>query len=118
MSVVRRTYEVFVGESAPPLKLFLRENGVLIPGLATGHTFVLKVATMEDVVLFTKSSSITGQAGSGFAPLGTPNVIVQWAVADELDKLSEGTFRAQLAITDSDNRVRYVQWLIHARATF
>lgn len=110
------TYEVFVGESLPDLGLFLRENGQLIAGLASGATFELKVASLEGDVLFSKTTGITGQAGTGFPPLGTPNVVIQWGATDELDELTKGTFLAQLKIT-SGGRSRYVQWLISARAT-
>lgn len=111
------TYKVFVGESLPDLGLFVRENTQLITGLGSGHTFALKVASLDGDVLFAKTTGIAGQAGEGFVPLGTPNVVIQWGAEGELDQLSAGTFWAQLAITrTSDSRVRYVQWLISARA--
>lgn len=111
------TYEIFVGESLPTLGLFLRENGQLVTGLAAGHTFELKVAALDGDVLITKTDGIAGQVGAGFPPLGTPNLLIQWAATDELDKLVAGSFLAQLKVTrDSDSRVRIVQWLIRARA--
>lgn len=112
------TYEVFVGESLPDFGLFYRENGVLVPGLTSGHTFELTVADLldNDDVLFTKTSGIVGQAGSGFPPLGVPNLLIQWLATGELDTLTPGTtYRAQLAIT-SGGKVRRVEWLIAARA--
>lgn len=110
-----QTYEVFVGESLPALKLFLREDTQLIAGL-DGSTFELKVATLDGEVLFTKTSGITGQAGGGFPPVNcTPNVVIAWAAADELDKLTGGqTYLAQLKIT-TGGKSRYVQWLLAAR---
>lgn len=111
------TYEVFIGESLPDLGLFIRENGALISGLANGHTFELRVGTIAGAVLFTKTTGFTGQAGSGFSPLGIPNLIIQWGVTGELDQLTEGTFRARLEITrTSDSRKRYFEWLIRARS--
>lgn len=111
-------YEVYVGESLPDLGLFVRENGALVTGLGSGHTFELKLASLAGEVLVTKTSGITGQTGSSFPPLGTPNVVVQWATAAELDALTaEGSYRAQLKITRTvDSRVRIYQWLVRARA--
>jgi len=110
------TYEVFVGESLPDLGLFVRENGQLVPGLGSGHTFELKIAPLDGAVAVTKTSGIVGQTGTGFAPLGTPNVMISWA-AGVLGSLTEGSFLAQLKITrTADNKVRILQWLIRTRA--
>lgn len=110
------TYEIFCGESLPDLGLFLRENGVLIPALASGHTFELKVAIHgTSSVVFTKTTGITGQTGSTFPPLGTPNVVIAWAATGELDALTPGAYRAQLKITRTlDGKARFYQWLINA----
>lgn len=111
------TYEVFIGESLPDLSLFYRENGQLVAGLNAGHTFELKIAPLgSNTALFTKTSGIVGQSGSGSPPLGTPNIVIQWADGD-LASLPEGSFRALLKITrDADSRKRYVEWVIRARA--
>lgn len=109
------TCEVFVGESLPDLGLFIRENGQLVTGLGSGHTFELKIAKHDGDVLATKTTGITGQSGAGFPPLGTPNVVIAWAA--ELATLSAGSYLAQLKITrTSDSKVRILQWLIRARA--
>lgn len=109
------TYEIFVGESLPDLGLFVRANGQLVTGLASGHTFELKIASMDGDLLVTKTTGITGQSGTGFPPLGTPNVVIAWS--DELEELTADSFLAQLKITrTADSKVRIVQWLIRARA--
>lgn len=110
------TYEVTVGESLLPLKLFVRPDGALLTGLASGYTFELKVGPVDGgAVLFTKTDGITGQAGAGFAPSGTPNVVVQWEATGELDALSEGTYLAQLALISGGKRA-FFPFLIRARA--
>jgi hypothetical protein len=111
-------YEVYVGESLPDMGLFLRENGALVTGLGSGHTFELKIATLENEVLVTKTTGIIGQTGSSFPPLGTPNVVIQWATTEDLHELTaDETYRAQLKVTRTvDSRVRIQQWLIRARA--
>lgn len=109
------TYEVFVGESLPELGLFVRENGQLVAGLGSGHTFELKIASLDGDVLVTKTTGIVGQTGTGFPPLGTPNVVIAWA--SELAVLTDDSFHAQLKITrTADGKSRFLQWLIRARA--
>lgn len=117
MSRTTPTTDVYIGESLPALSIFWRENGQLVTGLASGHTFELKIASLDDgTVLVTKTTGIVGQAGSGFQPLGTPNVVVQWAAGDLAD-LTPGTYRAQLKITrTADSRVRIDQFLLRALA--
>jgi hypothetical protein len=102
-------YEAVVGESLPDLGLFLRVSGSLLTGLGTGHTFSLKVRNPRDTAtLFTKTTGFTGQTGSGSAPDGTPNLVVQWATSGQLSLLTPGALhRSMLAITrSSDSRVR------------
>ena len=113
-----KTYKVRVGESLPDLGLFVRDNGALLAGLASGYTFALKVGTLDGDLVFTKSSGIVGQTGANSPPLGTPNVVIRWATTDELDQLTPGTFKAQLFITrSSDSKVRIEEWLISVAAT-
>jgi hypothetical protein len=113
------TIEVVDGESLPSLGLFVRENGSLLTGLASGHTFEMKIADSDGTVVFTKTTGVTGQTGSGVPPNGTPNVVVQWnASPSELAALSGGsTYAAQLKITrTSDSRSRYYQFTVYCRA--
>lgn len=112
------TIEVIDGENLPSLGLFVRENTALLTGLDSGHTFELKVATDDNTLLFTKTTGITGQAGAGMPPTGTPNVIVQWAnTTSELAAMTGGeTYKAQLKITrSSDARFRLYQFDIYCR---
>lgn len=113
------TYEVFVGESLPDLSLFLRENTQLISGLDSGHSFRLRVVPVEGgAVVLEKTTGFVGQAGSGFPPLGTPNLRVQWALNDLAELEPDASYRAQLAITRTeDDRVRIYEFLIRTRAT-
>lgn len=109
------TFEVIVGASAPTVGLFVRENGTLLTGLDSGHTFSLKVVDEPGgTVAFTKTSGITGQAGAGLPPSGTPNVEVQWATSGEIANLTGGErYLAELTITrtaDSRKRIRQF-WL-------
>lgn len=113
------TIEVIDGENLPSLGLFVRENGTLLTGLDTGHTFELKVADDTGTLVFTKTTGISGQAGTGVPPSGTPNVVVAWASGtSELAGLTGGeTYQVQLKITrTSDTRSRYYQFSLYCRA--
>lgn len=105
-------------ESLPDLGLYVRENGSLLTGLASGYTFELKVADSTDTIMFTKTTGITGQTGSGIPPTGTPNVVVQWnASPSELAALTGGdTYQAQLKITrTADSRSRIYPFTVYVR---
>jgi hypothetical protein len=49
----------------------------------TGYTFTAKITAGGTTVL-TKTTGITGSAGSGTNPTGTPNIVIEWG-DDELD---------------------------------
>ena len=111
--------DVIDGESLPSLGLFVRENGLLLADLDSGHTFELKVADGDGNLVITKTTGITGQVGNGIPPTGTPNVVVQWnASPSELASLNGGeTYDAQLRITRiADSRNRYYQFRIYCRS--
>jgi len=109
----RPTFEYVVGADAPSLGLFVRENGTLLD-LSSGYTFSLKVVTAAgSAAEFTKTSGISGAAGSGLPPSGTPNVTIQWATSGELNSLSASTrYLAQLTITGGDSRQRIRQFYL------
>jgi hypothetical protein len=65
----------------------------------SAYTLVLKVGNPGSAALLTKSSGITGAAGAGVEPTGTPNVVITWS-AGEL-AITPGTYTAQLTATAS-----------------
>ncbi len=73
-------------------------SGALID-MSSGYTFSLRIGTPGSTALLTKSSGITGAAGSGVEPSGTPNVTVAFS-AGELN-LAAGTYAWQLTATTS-----------------
>lgn len=82
----------------PVLELWLLDDdGTLIDFSNVGYTFSLKVGQPGATALLTKSSGITGAAGAGVEPTGTPNVVVTWS-AGEL-ALTVGAHVAQLTAT-------------------
>lgn len=84
----------------PDIRLWLEDDdGALIN--FTGYTFVWKVGVPGTTAVFTKSTGITGAAGAGAEPSGTPNVTLGFSAA-ELDSVPTGSpFTWQLRATTS-----------------
>ena len=64
----------------------------------TGYTFTAKI-TDGVTSLLTKTTGITGAAGAGSAPDGTPNIAIDWDAA-ELD-ITPGEYTLELTPTTS-----------------
>ncbi len=78
----------------PSLGHFYEVDGTLID-FSSGFTFTLTVKTRDLVTtMFTKTTNITGAAGAGSYPSGTPNITVAWATTAELSTLTAGTVYA------------------------
>jgi hypothetical protein len=83
----------------PSAELWLEDiDGTLID-FASGYTFSLKIGNKGSTALLTKTSGITGAAGAGSEPSGTPNVVIAWT-AGEL-ALTAGRYTWQLTATSS-----------------
>lgn len=88
----------------PALELWLLDDDDVLIDFSTGYTFSFKIGNRGTAALLTKTTNITGAAGSGTEPSGTPNVTVTWA-AGELN-LTPGSYGWQLtATTTSLDRV-------------
>lgn len=83
----------------PGLGLWLRDSANALIDFSSGYTFVLKIGPRGGAALLTKSSNITGAAGAGEEPTGTPNVVILWG-AGEL-ALTPGVYRCELTCTTS-----------------
>lgn len=75
---------------------WLDDDGSLIDMSAVG-SWSLKIGNPGEAALVTKTSGITGAAGDGVEPSGTPNVVIVWA-AGELN-ISAGIYVMQLVAT-------------------
>lgn len=83
----------------PSLKFWwVDDDGVTLIDFSTGYTFVLKLGAPGQAATFTKSTGITGAAGSGSEPSGTPNLVVSFTAA-ELDGLTKGPTTLQIRAT-------------------
>ncbi len=83
----------------PALKIWYYDDDGTLLDCSSGYTFSLKVGTRGSAAVLTKTTNITGAAGSGVEPTGTPNITVTWA-AGEL-ALTPGSYVAQLTLTNS-----------------
>lgn len=81
----------------PNLEGWIRDRtGTLID--FTGYTFSFKLGHFGAAAVFTKTSSITGAAGSGTSPTGTPNITIAFT-AGELAAVTAGNYKWQLTAT-------------------
>lgn len=88
----------------PSLEMWLYDDDGTLIDFSSGFTFSLKIGTPGSTALLTKTTGISGAAGSGSEPTGTANVTVAWSAGD-LD-LTPGSYTWQLtATTTSLDRV-------------
>lgn len=81
----------------PALEMWILDDDGTLIDFSTGYSFTLKIGNTGDTALLTKTTGITGAAGAGTEPTGTPNVSVAWT-ADELD-ITPGAYTLQLTAT-------------------
>lgn len=83
----------------PDIKLWILDDaGNLID--FSSNTFAFKLGSPGVAAVFTKTTGITGGAGSGTEPSGTPNITISFTAA-ELDALTAGVYSWQLRATSS-----------------
>lgn len=81
----------------PSLQLWLLDDDGNLIDFSSGYTFELKIGLLGSAALLTKTAGITGAAGAGTEPTGTPNVTIAWTTG-ELD-LTPGVYNWQLTCT-------------------
>lgn len=74
----------------------LDDDGNLVD--LTGHTFAFKIGIRGQAAVLTKTTGITGTAGTGSEPSGTPNATIAFT-AGELDSVTAGRYHWQLRAT-------------------
>lgn len=84
------------GADLPDAQLKVRNGDETYPDFSSGYTFQIKVAPAGSTTAsFTKSTGITGAAGSATAA----NVVVAWSTSGELNSLSPGFYTLMLFVT-------------------
>lgn len=84
------------GAERPTLQLWWVDDTDALIDFSSGYTFSLTIGDGTTATV-TKTSGITGAAGAGTNPTGTPNIVVAWS-ASELD-IAAGQYVAQLVAT-------------------
>lgn len=81
----------------PNLEIWWADDAGDLIDFSSGYTWSLKIGPAGGTAVITKTTGITGAAGAGVAPTGTPNVVVVWA-AGELD-ITPGKYQFELTPT-------------------
>lgn len=81
----------------PALELWIQDDDGTLIDFSSGYTFSLKIGTVGDTALLTKTSGITGAAGAGTEPTGTPNVSIAWTTGELA--ITPGQYTGQLTAT-------------------
>jgi hypothetical protein len=95
----------------PDIKLWLADSNGNLIDFSTGYTFAFKLGNPGTAADFTKTTGITGAAGSGVEPTGTPNITLAFTAA-ELDALTAGAYLWQIRAT-TGGLDRYFQGPFH-----
>lgn len=82
----------------PATELWIYDRAGNLIDFSSGYTFSFKVGGTYASPTLNKTSGITGGAGSGSEPTGTPNVTITWTAAE-------------LATALGSTRGRYTCWL-------
>ena len=75
---------------------WLDDDGTLVDFSAVS-SWSLKIGQVGETALLAKTSGITGAAGAGAEPTGTPNVVIVWASGDL--NIAAGHYTMQLVAT-------------------
>jgi len=65
----------------PDLKFWIQDDDGALIDFSTGYTFTFKVGYKDQAALLTKTT-VTGAAGAGVEPTGTPNITVTFTAGD------------------------------------
>jgi hypothetical protein len=79
----------------PDIQLWLLDDDGALIDYSSGYTFTFKLGDPGSAAVFTKTSGITGAAGSGSESSGTPNITLTFTAA-ELDDVDPGAYTWQL----------------------
>lgn len=106
--------EYVQGSSDPTLPVIWRDwTGALVDFSNVGYSFELKLGNLSRTsTVFTKSTGITGAAGSLLTSPPTPNLVVSWDTTGELTTVDVGTWLIQISATSPASHTRRTQFPI------
>ena len=82
----------------PSLEIWWRDAAKNLIDFSTGYTFSFKLGAVGSAAVFTKTTGITGAAGSGDDRTGVPNVVISFT-AGELAALPAKLYTWELTAT-------------------
>jgi hypothetical protein len=82
----------------PAIQLWLQDADGSLLDLSSGYTFSFKIGLVGSAAVFTKTSGITGAAGSGTENNGTPNLTINFT-AGELAAIPVRNYTWQVTAT-------------------
>lgn len=85
----------------PAATMWLEDDDGTLIDFSSGYTYELKVGTPGAAALLTKTTGITGAAGAGVEPTGTPNITITWTAGEIAGITTPGTYAWQLVCTTS-----------------
>lgn len=89
----------------PALDLWILDKDGTLIDLSSGYTFTVKIGGPGSTALLTKTSGITGAAGSGVEPTGTPNLVIAWTTGELA--ITPGAYTLQVTATDGSSLDRH-----------
>lgn len=97
-----------IGDELGDLGVFWRDTYGNLIDFSSGYTFSLKVYDSTGTAWFTKTTGMTGAAGSDTTDPKTPNLTVAWATSAELTTITTtGTYPLRITATRSaDSKTR------------
>jgi hypothetical protein len=94
------TVRYFSTAERPALKIWWHDDDGSLIDFSTSYTFSLVIGAL------TKTTNITGAAGAGTNPTGTPNITIAWSPGEIATIGAAGAYTARLtATTSSADRV-------------
>lgn len=77
-----KTFRYLEGDELGNLSLWWFDSAGALRDLSTASAFSVRLGRPGEPAVFTKTSGVTGAAGSGAEPDGTPNLTINWTSAD------------------------------------
>jgi hypothetical protein len=90
----------FRSAERPDLQFWLLDDDGVLINFASGYSFAWRLGTPGSAAVYEKTTGITGAAGAGVEPSGTPNITITFS-ADDLDDVDAGNYVWQLQATTS-----------------
>lgn len=95
---------------------WLDYNDALI-NFSSGYTFTAQILREDDTIVVNKTTGITGAAGAGSEPSGTPNLTLAWS-NNQIDTLAAGRYTLRVVANNTasgKDRILQLELLIRAK---